>query len=92
MMFLCEDNTAYADTFFTREGNDIINNFTGNAVGVCVREIVSTNYLGTGYKPSLFARIKKWFTTQKTEWKIVERRIPEQADGSLATTMRMLED
>ena len=91
MMLLTENGTAYSDNFFHKEGPFVINNFTGKQVGILVRTIESTSYLciETSNKKPWHKKLMEW--SLGTEEEYHRHTVPDDAEGSLSKTMRMLE-
>jgi len=88
MMYLSETGISYSEGFFELDNGRIINTFTGRSVGVMVRKIPSTTYLFKSKKRSFLDR---WRDGDKEAYKRVHT-IPPESEGSLVTTMRLLEE
>lgn len=90
-MLLTEKGIAFAEGFFELNNGRVINTFTGKSVGVLIRKIPSSTYLFKKKKASLFKRmLKRWKDGDSQAYTRVHE-IPDESDGSLAETMRLLE-
>ena len=88
MMLLTDSGTAYCENYFTLDNGRVINNFTGKVVGSLIRNIPSTTYL---FKPKKRSFLNRWRDGDKEAYKRVHT-IPPESEGSLVTTMRLLEE